>query len=135
MTSRPDAAGNRVPLAPEYTVRGGLNWAIPVADGLKVFGRTAFAVTGPTAFHAIQCQSRPTSFGVLGNYCGSLRKSFITADARAGVRSDRWSIAAYVKNIANDRHVGEAIIIPEFGQSLLRPGDLRRIGADLSLRF
>lgn len=135
MTSRPDAVGNTAPFAPDYTVNGGAQFSIPITPAFRFVSRADFSLTGPTAFHVIQCQNRPTVFGVSGNTCGAVRNSFTSVDMRVGIQTAMWSASAFVKNITNDRHVGEAIVVPELGLSFLLPGDLRRFGADVTYKF
>jgi len=44
-------------------------------------------------------------------------------------------VSLFVKNVTNSRRVGEAIVVPELGMTLLRPDALRRVGADLKYNF
>lgn len=135
MSSRPDAVGNKAPAAPDYTINGGAEFLIPLTSAISLFSRSTLNVTGPTVFHVIQCQNRPTVFGVSGNTCGAGRNAFATVELRVGVQTDIWSMAVYVKNLTNDRHVDEIIVVPELGLSLLKPGGLRRIGLELATNF
>lgn len=135
MASRPDAVGNGVPYVADYSINGGAQVTLPMTSAISFFGSTDFSLTGPMAFHAIQCQNRPTTFNVVGNTCGTIRKTIVTVDLRAGFSTAAWTIAAYAKNLANSRHVAEAIVMPEVGLSLVRPADLRRMGLDLSYKF
>lgn len=135
MAARPDAVGNRLPYAPKYTFNGGAEALYPITENFGVFGRADVAVTGPTAFHPIQCQTRPTIFGVSGTPCGAVREAFTTVDLRAGVGNKQWQASVFVKNLLNDAHVGEAIVVPELGFTFLRPDALRRVGADLKYNF
>lgn len=135
MASRPDSIGNQLPYVADYSINGGAQVTLPMTSAISFFGSTDFSLTGPTAFHAIQCQNRPTTFSVVGNTCGTIRKTIVTVDLSAGVRTEAWTIAAYVKNVANSRHVAEAIVMPEVGLSLVRPADLRRMGLDLTYAF
>ena len=135
MSARPDAVGNRLPYAPKYTVNGGAEALYPITDTFGVFGRADVSVTGPTAFHPIQCQTRPTMFGVSGTSCGSIRETFTNIDLRAGIGNKQWQVSLFVKNLTNNSRVGEAIVVPELGLTLLRPDTLRRVGADLKYNF
>lgn len=135
MSARPDAVGNRLPYAPRYTFNGGAEALYPITERFGLFGRADVAITGPTAFHPIQCQTRPTLFGVSGSSCGTLRDAFTNIDLRAGVGNKQWQVSLFVKNVTNSRRVGEAIVVPELGMTLLRPDALRRVGADLKYNF
>ena len=135
MASRPDAVGNKSPYTASFTANGGAQLLAPVMDDIKLLTRVDFNVVGPTWFHVIQCQNRPTLFGVPGNYCGTRRNTFATVDLHIGFQGPTWSIVGYAKNLTNDRHLAEVIPAPEFGGSFISPGSLRHWGVNVEYKF
>ncbi len=135
MTSRPDAVGNKSPYSADYTLNFGTQLDAPVTEKFNLLARADFNVVGPTWFHVIQCQSRPTLFGAPSDGCGQRRSAFTTVDLRLGVKGDAWSVTAFAKNVANSKHLEEVIPAPEFGGSFIHPAARRLIGVDAEIKF
>ncbi len=135
MASRPYVVGNESPYTADYTLNFGSQVLTPVNDKFDFLLRTDVNVVGPTWFHVVQCQDRPTLFGVPSNGCNQQRNVYATIDLRMGVQSDNWSVTAFAKNLANNKHLEEVIPAPEFGGSFISPGARRLIGVDASLKF
>jgi len=135
MVTRPDAVGNKSPYSADYTLNFGTQLDAPVTDAFNLLARADFNVVGPTWFHVIQCQSRPTLFGAPSDGCGQRRNAFTTVDLRVGVKGDAWSVTAFAKNLANSKHLEEVIPAPEFGGSFIHPAARRLIGVDAEIKF
>ena len=135
MVSRPYTAGNKSPYTADYTLNFGTQLDAPVTDAFNLLARADFSIIGPTWFHVVQCQSRPTLFGAPSDGCGQRRNAYTTVDLRVGIQSDAWSITAFAKNLANSKHLAEVIPAPEFGGSFLHPAARRLVGVDASIKF
>lgn len=135
MAARPAATGNELPFVPDYKINGGALATYPLLTNVDVNGRIEVAHVGSTSFHVLQCQSPPTQFGVPGNTCATSRDSFTTVDVLMGFEGNKWAVNAFARNITNDTHLADAVVIPELGYSFARPDALRRFGMELSFRF
>ncbi|RMB07978.1 TonB-dependent receptor [Eilatimonas milleporae] len=134
-SARPDTVGNEAPYTPDYTLNIGTQFNLPVNDGLDAIIRADWQLIGPTWFHTVQDQDRPTVFGAPGNYASTQRDSYHTLDMRVGFQSETWSLMAFARNLTNEDIIEEVIPAPEFGGSFLQPGALRRWGIELGYRF
>jgi iron complex outermembrane receptor protein len=132
---RPDSVGNKSPYTADFTLNGGAQLLAPLVRDIKFLSRVDFNVVGPTWFSLIQCQNRPTLFGVPSSGCLQQRKTFATVDMRIGLQGPNWSVTGWVTNLTNDRHLAEVIPAPEFGGSFISPAALRRWGVDVSYKF
>ncbi|MBL8628132.1 MAG: TonB-dependent receptor [Rhodospirillaceae bacterium] len=135
MVSRPDTVGNKSPYTADYTLSFGTQLLAPVTESFDLLARADANVVGPTWFHVVQCQNRPTLFGAPSNGCKQRRNTYTTVDLRIGLQSDAWSVTAFAKNLANSKHLEEVIPAPEFGGSFVSPGARRLVGVDASLKF
>jgi len=135
MASRPYTVGNKSPYTADYTLNFGTQLDAPVTDTFNLLARADFNIVGPTWFHVVQCQARPTLFGAPSDGCGQKRDSYTTVDLRVGVQSDAWSITAFAKNLTNSNHLAEVIPAPEFGGSFIHPAARRLVGVDASIKF
>ena len=82
--------GDRLPYVPEWQMSAGAEYWWPL------FGSYSGFVGGSWRFNS----SRLVDFTTVGNRPEV--PSFNFFDARAGVEKDRWTVAAYVKNIGNE---------------------------------
>ena len=64
-SSRPDTVGNKSPYTADYTINIGTQFVQPITDNLKGVLRADYRVTGPTWFHSVQQQVKPTIFSAL----------------------------------------------------------------------
>ncbi len=135
MSSRPNAVGNKSPYTADYTMNFGAQLVAPVSGDIDLVARSDFNIVGPTWFHVIQCQSRPTLFGAPGSGCRQQRDVFTTVDLRVGFETDAWSVTAFAKNLANSKHLEEVIPAPEFGGAFIHPAARRRIGIEAGVKF
>lgn len=135
MASRPYTAGNKSPYTADYTLNLGTQLLAPVTDSFSLLARADATIIGPTWFHVVQCQNRPTLFGAPSSGCTQRRNTYTTVDLRVGVQGDAWSVTAFAKNLTNSRHLEEVIPAPEFGGSFISPGARRLIGVDAMLKF
>lgn len=147
--SRPDTVGNKSPYTADFTINLGSSWTIPMSDTLDLVARADYRITGPTWFHTVQNQEKPTLFsgllpisalalpGFVGNarYDVNRRDTFGVLDLRLGVQTERWRLTAFANNALNEKVLAEVIPAIEFGGSFLSPGARRLYGIEASYRF
>ena len=147
--SRPDTVGNKSPYTADYTLNAGTQMVVPVNDALKVVLRADYRVTGPTWFHTVQAQEKPTLFtgllpisalalpGFVGNanYKITRREAFGVANVRFGLEGRNWKLTAFADNLFDRKYLNEVIPAIEFGGSFISPGARRRIGVEAGLNF
>lgn len=148
-SSRPDTVGNESPYTADYTINVGSQWTVPVASSFDFVARADYRLTGPTWFHTVQNQEKPTLFsgllpisplglpGFVGNarYDVNQRDTFGVLDVRVGLQGERWRITAFANNLLNERYLAEVIPAIEFGGSFISPGARRLYGLELGYRF
>ncbi|PKB13467.1 iron complex outermembrane receptor protein [Novosphingobium kunmingense] len=147
--SRPYTIGNKSPYTADYTINLGTEITAPLSEATKLLVRADYRVTGPTWFSTVQCQTRPSLFsgllpisalalpGFVGdaNYCQSRREAFGVLNLRAGIQTDRFSIAAFANNMMDRKYLAEVIPAIEFGGSFISPGARRLFGVEASAKF
>ncbi len=150
-SSRPDTVGNKAPYTPDYTLNSGFQIDLPVGDADNVFFRADGKLIGPTWFHTVQDQIRPTIFSPLfeispiagpgtgalgfGDFTNTQRDEFFTLDLRLGYQMENWSVTAFFDNVTNTRYVEEVIPAPEFGGAFNAPGARQTYGIEVTARF
>lgn len=148
-SSRPYTVGNKSPYTADYTINLGTQIAAPIADATKIVLRADYRITGPTWFHTVQNQERPTLFSGLlpgsalalpafvgnANYSIARRKAFGILNLRFGVENERWKLTAFANNFLDRKYINEAIPAIEFGGSFISPGQRRQIGIEAGLKF
>ena len=147
--SRPYTVGNKSPYTADYTVNVGGQADVPIAGRTRLLLRGDYRLTGPTWFHTVQGQNRPTIFsgllpisalalpGVVGNadYSAARRKKFGVFNGRIGIEHDNLSLAVFANNLFDKKYLNEVIPAIEFGGSFVSPGQRRMIGVELSGKF
>lgn len=147
--SRPYTVGNRSPYTAKYTINLGTQFSTPVTNWADLIVRADFRRTGPTWFHTVQDQERPTLFSALlpisalqlpafvGNakYGIARRDAFSIVNLRGGFEGERWSLVAFADNVFDKKHLAEVIPAIEFGGSFISPGTRRQIGVEGSIKF
>jgi len=147
--SRPYTVGNKSPYTADWTINLGSEITAPLSDSAKLLFRADYRITGPTWFHSVQDQERPTLFsgllpisalalpGVVGNgrYDVAKRDAFGVLNVRAGITTDRYRIAVFAENLLDRRFIAEAIPAIEFGGSFITPGARRLIGVEVGASF
>ena len=147
--SRPDTVGNKSPYTADYTVNVGTQVSLPLNDALKANFRADYRLTGPTWFHSVQDQEKPTLFsgllpistlglpGFVGNarYDVTRRDAFGVVNLRAGIEGKNWTATVFANNLLDKLWLNEVIPAIEFGGSFISPGQRRVIGAELGFRF
>ena len=147
--SRPDTVGNKSPYTADYTLNVGTQVSLPLSDSLKANFRADYRLTGPTWFHSVQDQEKPTLFsgllpisalglpGVVGNarYDVTRRDPFGVVNLRAGIEGKNWQVSVFANNLLDKLWLNEVIPAIEFGGSFISPGQRRVIGAEVGLRF
>jgi iron complex outermembrane receptor protein len=147
--SRPDTVGNKSPYTADYTINVGTQVSLPLNDALKANFRADYRLTGPTWFHSVQDQEKPTLFsgllpisalglpGVVGNarYDVTRRDAFGIVNLRAGIEGKNWTATVFANNLLDKLWLNEVIPAIEFGGSFISPGQRRVIGAEVGFRF
>ncbi|WP_235927641.1 TonB-dependent receptor [Sandarakinorhabdus rubra] len=147
--SRPDTVGNKSPYTADYTLNLGTQVSVPLNDSLKANLRADYRLTGPTWFHSVQNQEKPTLFsgllpisalqlpGFVGNarYDVTRRDAFGIVNLRAGIEGKNWTATVFANNLFDKLWLNEVIPAIEFGGSFISPGQRRVIGAELGFRF
>ena len=148
-SSRTYTVGNKSPYTADWTLNVGGEIKVPVNDSLRITGRADYRLTGPTWFHTVQDQERPSLFsgllpisalalpGVVGNarYDVAQRDTFGVFNARLGFETDRYHLVAFAENLFNKKYIAEAIPAIEFGGSFISPGGRRLIGVEAGVKF
>ena len=148
-SSRPYTVGNKSPYTADYTINLGTDLSVPINDAVRLIGRVDYRITGPTWFHSVQDQERPTLFtgllpgsalalpGFIGNarYDVARRDSFDVLNLRAGIETDRFQITVFADNALNEKYIAEAIPAIEFGGSFITPGARRLVGVEAGVKF
>ncbi len=147
--SRPDTVGNKSPYTADYTINFGTQMVAPLNDDLNIVLRADYRRTGPTWFHTVQNQIKPTLFSGLlptsalaapafvgnANFDRSRRAAFDVVNLRVGLQSDRWALTAYANNLLDQRYLNEVIPAIEFGGAFISPGARRTYGVEASFNF
>lgn len=148
-STRPYTVGNKSPYTADYTINLGTEITAPIAEAADLIVRADYRITGPTWFSNVQCQDRPSLFSGLlpisalalpsfvgdANYCRSQREAFGVLNARAGVQTDRFSVAAFANNMLDRKYLAEVIPAIEFGGSFISPGARRVVGIEAGYKF
>jgi iron complex outermembrane recepter protein len=148
-TSRPYTVGNKSPYTADWTINLGTDITAPLSDGLDLVLRADYRITGPTWFHTVQDQVRPTLFSgllpisalALPGFVGDARfdvakrKAFGVLNLRAGIQTDRFGLSVFAENMLDRKYVAEVIPAIEFGGSFISPGARRLIGVEGSVKF
>jgi iron complex outermembrane recepter protein len=147
--SRPYTVGNKSPYTADYTINLGTQIVAPLGDALDVTLRADYRITGPTWFHTVQNQERPTLFSgllpgsalmlpaVVGNarYDVARREAFGVLNLRVGLEGERWKVNVFANNFLDKRYLNEVIPAIEFGGSFISPGARRQIGVEAGVKF
>lgn len=147
--SRPYTVGNKSPYTADWTLNLGGEVKVPVTDSIRLTGRADYRLTGPTWFHTVQDQVRPTLFSGLlpisalalpaavgdARYDVARRDTFGLFNARLGLETDNYHLAVFAENLFNKKYIAEAIPAIEFGGSFISPGGRRLIGVEAGLKF
>ena len=147
--SRPYTVGNKSPYTADYTINLGTQIAAPLSESLKAVLRADYRITGPTWFHTVQNQERPTLFSGLlpisalalpafvGNarYDLARREAFGVLNLRFGLEAANWKLTAFANNLLDRRYLNEVIPAIEFGGSFISPGQRRQLGVEASYKF
>jgi iron complex outermembrane recepter protein len=148
-SSRPYTVGNKSPYTADYTINVGAQFDAGITDGIKLIARGDYRITGPTWFHTVQDQERPTLFSgllpisalalpaVVGNarYGIARRDSFGVFNGRIGVEGESWKLSVFAENLFDKKYINEAIPAVEFGGSFISPGARRLIGVEAGFKF
>jgi iron complex outermembrane recepter protein len=148
-SSRPDTVGNKSPYTADYTLNLGTQLVVPITDGLKGVLRADYRLTGPTWFHSVQDQVKPTLFSGLlpisalalpgsvgdGDFGITRRNAYGIVNLRAGIEGANWTLTAFANNLLDEQFINEAIPAIEFGGSFISPGQRRIIGVEAGWRF
>ncbi|WP_128892353.1 TonB-dependent receptor [Erythrobacter sp. HKB08] len=149
-SSRPYTVGNKSPYTADYTINLGTEIDTPLSDGVDLIVRGDYRITGPTWFHSVQDQERPTIFTALipisqvnflpaefGNarYDVARRDTYGVLNVRAGLEIGNLSIFAFGENVLGEEYIAEAIPAIEFGGSFISPGARSLYGVEVGFKF
>ena len=148
-SSRTYTVGNKSPYTADWTLNVGGEVSVPVSGDFKFTGRADYRLTGPTWFHSVQDQVRPSLFsgllpisalalpGFVGDarYNVAQRDTFGVLNLRAGFQSDRYSLMFFAENLTDEKYIAEAIPAIEFGGSFISPGARRLWGVEAGMKF
>jgi iron complex outermembrane receptor protein len=149
-SSRTYTVGNESPYTARYTVNLGAQFEKALASKLNGFARADYRLTGPTWFHTVQNQERPTLFTGLipisavnflpastgtARYDFARRKAFALLDVRTGLQGDNWHASIFAKNVLDKEYPNEVIPAIEFGGSFISPGARRLVGVEGGIKF
>jgi iron complex outermembrane recepter protein len=148
-SSRPYTVGNKSPYTADYTINLGTQMVAPLASSVNVVMRADYRITGPTWFHTVQDETRPTIFsgllpisalalpGFVGDarYDIARRKAFGVLNLRFGLEGANWKLTAFANNFLDRRYLNEVIPAIEFGGSFISPGQRRMIGVEAGYKF
>ncbi len=148
-SSRPYTVGNKSPYTAAYTINLGTQMDAPLTSSINLIMRADYRITGPTWFHTVQDQNRPTVFSALlpislfgappivgnGSYLAARRDAFGVLNTRFGIEGDNWNIAVFANNMLDRKYINEAIPAIEFGGSFISPGARRLIGVEAGFKF
>ena len=141
--------GNKSPYTADYTVNLGTQLDTPINPWMDLVLRADYRLTGPTWFHTVQDQIRPTLFSGLlpisvlalpasvgdANYDVNQRDAFGVLDLRAGVEGKNWKAGVFANNAFDKKYLDEVIPAIEFGGSFISPGARRLIGVELGIKY
>lgn len=147
--SRPDTVGNKSPYTADYTINLGTQIDAPLTSDIDLTLRADYRITGPTWFHTVQDQNKPTVFSALlpislfaappivGNasYLAARRDAFGVLNTRFGIEGKSWNLAVFANNLLDRKYINEAIPAIEFGGSFISPGARRLIGVEAGFKF
>ena len=145
--SRPDTIGNKSPYTADYPLNAGAQLVQPFFAGTDLVIRADWRRTGPTWFHTVQDQTRPTIFSALvplvglpaalgtARYNLARRDAFDLVNLRVGVERDGWRITGFANNLLKKNYLEEVIPAAEFGGSFVSPGALRSYGVEFAVKF
>jgi iron complex outermembrane recepter protein len=148
-SSRPYTVGNKSPYTAAYTINLGSQIDTPLFAGVDVVMRADYRITGPTYFHTVQNQTRPTLFsgllpisalalpGFVGdaNYSIAKRKAYGVLNLRFGLEGERWNLGVFAENALDRKYLNEVIPAIEFGGSFISPGARRYVGVEGGIKF
>jgi len=116
--------GNELVYALEFSANGLIRYEAPVAGEWLGYGQFGFT-------------ARSEHWAESTNAPGSGIEGYTLLDARLGMRSSerRWSVSAWIKNIADERYTQYLNDLQGLGSILITPGYPRTYGLDVSLSF
>lgn len=148
-SSRTYTVGNKSPYTSDYTINLGTQMVAPASESFDIVMRADYRITGPTYFHTVQNQDRPTLFSGLlpisalalpafvgdGRFDVARREAFGVLNLRMGIEGENWNLTAFAENLLNRKYLNEVITAVEFGGSFISPGARRLIGVEAGITF
>ena len=146
-SSRPDTVGNKSPYTSDYTINLGTQVTHPITVDMLLAFRLDWRMVGPTWFHTVQDQDRPTVFTALvplvglpaalgtAHYDLARRSTYDVLDTRIGLEKDNWRITFFANNVLDQKYLEEVIPAAEFGGSFISPGSRRAYGVEAAIKF
>lgn len=134
-SARPDTVGNKSPYTPDWTATFGTSISWPLNKDLSLIFNADVTDIGPTWFHVVQDQSRPTLFGFDSGLGLARRDSYAILNLRTGLEGKQWTAVFFARNLANEHYLEEVIPAPEFGGSFIHAGSRTRVGIEGTYKF
>ena len=148
-SSRSYTVGNKSPYTADWTLNLGTQVDVPLSSSADLLLRADYRLTGPTWFHSVQDQIRPTLFSGLlpiselelpafvgdADYSVAQRDTFGVLNVRAGVDFGNVSAYVFANNLFDEEYLNEVIPAIEFGGSFISPGARRLVGVELGFDF
>lgn len=148
-SSRTYTVGNKSPYTADWTLNLGTEIDTPLTDTIDLVMRWDYRLTGPTWFHTVQDQERPTLFSgllpisalALPDFVGNARfdvarrDTFGVLNVRGGLEFGNFSAYVFANNVLDEKYLSEVIPAIEFGGSFISPGARRLVGVELGYKF
>jgi iron complex outermembrane recepter protein len=129
----PQPVGSPVQQVPGITLAADLQYEEHISAGWSGFGRVDYSHVGESSSY-----NNAIADPVTGLAEPVRRPAYNLTDLRGGVHNDRWEIAAFVKNVTNERaNLADAILIGATipGQPRFEINQPRTAGLELRLHF
>ncbi len=118
-----DASGNTIPFAPENTLTASLDMDFPLQQSFDAYARLDYSFVDD-------------QFADARNSANRLIPKYEIVNARAGIRSDKFDLAIWVRNAFDEKHVLGYTSLETFYSGAQRvAGAPRQIGVTFSWHF
>lgn len=106
--AQPTAVGNETPYVADYNYTLGFQADVPIRDALRFIARMEYNHTGPMWFDS-------------ANTPDTDREDVGLVNARIGLASERWEVAAWARNLTDEEYRMESVVLPT-GIGVFNPG-------------
>ena len=122
--AQPTAVGNRAPYISRYNISAGFQVNAPISTKINLLARGEYERQGSSWFDAV-------------NTPGTARNPYNLVNARLGLSTDRWEVAAFARNLFDERYRIESVVLVT-GLGVFNPGfkgTAQTFGVDAKVRF